>query len=566
MFLVRDSARKPKDPSGTHDADEPFLLRLRNLPGRRSLVTPSSGVTMARTAAFFYLSGALIVPIALVTPHSPTLDDGLLAAVGGAAALVGAALLLFQRQLPRWSFHLFTAAGTALSTLAIYSWGEDTTYGPLPYLWVAFFAFYFFSFPAALGHLGLIAGGFAIQLIAQPFDYTPVAGWIATVLTLLLAGVVVATIRDRLASLIEGLTHAARRDPLTDLLNRRGFQEVFDVELERARRTEAPLSLIVCDLDRFKRINDEFGHTAGDEALKQVAINVRGAKRSFDSAARVGGEEFALLAPDSDEHGAYMLAERVRSEIERSFATGPGPLTASLGIATYPLHGQSTEALLRAADQALYAAKRLGRNRSVISSAEVPGILARAPRGHDESHVELATLLNLAEALDVRDTGSATHCHRVGRFAELMARELGLAPEAVERVRLAGILHDVGRVGMPDALLAKQGPLTPEEWRVVHAHPEIGARMVETTEFKDIRSWILLHHERPDGQGYPHGTAWEEVPLEARILGVADAYEAMTSERPYRAALPPDEAAQELRRGAGEQFDDQVVDALLRVI
>jgi diguanylate cyclase (GGDEF)-like protein/putative nucleotidyltransferase with HDIG domain len=566
MFLVRDSAGKSKDAADRGASDAPLRLRLRRLPGRNSLVTPSSGVTMARTAAFFFISGALLVPISLVTSHSPAVDEGLLAAVGGAAALCGLLLLLLQRQLPRWAFHPVTVVATVLSTLAIYSWGEGSTYGPLPYLWIAFFAFYFFGFAAALAHLALIAAAFAVQLGALSLDYTPVAGWIATVLTLLLTGVVVATIRDRLAALIEGLTHAARRDPLTDLLNRRGFEEVFDVELERARRTEAPISLIVCDLDRFKRINDAFGHAAGDEALKRVAVCIRTVKRSFDSAARVGGEEFALLAPDCDEHGAYMLAERVRGDVERGFASGHGPLTGSLGIATFPLHGQSPEALLRAADQALYAAKRLGRNRSVISSAEVPGILARAPRGQEESHVELATLLNLAEALDVRDSGSSTHCHRVGRFAELMARELGLAPDAVERVRLAGILHDVGRVGIPDHLLSKQGPLTEEEWRVVHSHPEIGARMVETTEFQDIRSWILLHHERPDGKGYPRSDPWDEVPLEARILAVADAYEAMTSPRPYRPAMPPDEAAQELRRGAGRQFDEQVVDALLRVI
>jgi diguanylate cyclase (GGDEF)-like protein/putative nucleotidyltransferase with HDIG domain len=563
MFLVRDSAGRSKE-TDREGADGSFLARLQNLPGRGSLVTPSSGVTMARTAAFFFLSGALIVPISLVTPHSPALDDTLLAAVGGAAALCG--LVLLQRELPRWSFHLVTLMGTALATVGIHSWGEGSTFGPLPYLWVAFFAFYFFGFGAALAHLAVIAAAFAVQLGALTLDYSPVAGWIATVLTLLLTGIVVATIRDRMASLIEGLTHAARRDPLTDLLNRRGFEEVFDVELERARRTEAPVSLIVLDLDRFKRINDAFGHAAGDEALKRVALCIRTAKRSFDSAARVGGEEFALLAPDCDEHGAYMLAERVRGDVERGFASGHGPLTSSLGIATFPLHGQSPEALLRAADQALYAAKRLGRNRSVISSAEVPGILARAPRGQEESHVELATLLNLAEALDVRDSGSSTHCHRVGRFAELMARELGLAPDAVERVRLAGILHDVGRVGMPDDLLAKQGPLNDEEWRVVRTHPEIGARMVETTDFQDIRSWILLHHERPDGNGYPRRGDWDDVPLEARILAVADAYEAMMSDRPYRAALAPDEAAEELRKGSGRQFDEHVVDALLRVV
>jgi len=381
--------------------------------------------------------------------------------------------------------------------------------------------------------------------------------------TLLVTGVFVALVRDRISGLIAHLTDAARRDPLTDLFNRRAFEEIFDVELERGRRTGAPLSVIVGDLDRFKRLNDEFGHQAGDEALRRVGRSIRMAKRSFDTASRVGGEEFALLAPDCDEHGAYMLSERIRSDVD---GDAQAPLTVSFGIATYPLHGQSTEALLRAADQALYAAKRLGRNRSVISSAEVPGILARSPRTAEESGVELATLLSLAEALDVRDSGNTTHCHRVGRFAELTARELGMPPETVERIRLAGILHDVGRVGMPDELFQKAGPLNDEEWNWVHSHPEIGARMVETTDFQEMGSWILCHHERPDGQGYPLGRPGDEVPIEARILAVADAYEAMTSNRSYKTALAPEDAASELRRQAGQQFDGRVVEALLRAI
>ena len=197
----------------------------------------------------------------------------------------------------------------------------------------------------------------------------------------------------------------------------------------------------------------------------------------------------------------------------------------------------------------------------------MPGLVAGAaasPNG--EVHVELAALLNLAEALDVRDSGSTSHCQRVGRFAELTARELGLPPEAVERVRLAGILHDVGRVALPDDMVSKEGPLTDVEWTWVRAHPAVGARMVETTEYDDIRSWILFHHERPDGRGYPEGRRAEEVPLESAILSVADAYEAMTSERPYRAALAPDEAAEELRRESGSQFREDVVEALLRAV
>jgi HD-GYP domain-containing protein (c-di-GMP phosphodiesterase class II) len=154
----------------------------------------------------------------------------------------------------------------------------------------------------------------------------------------------------------------------------------------------------------------------------------------------------------------------------------------------------------------------------------------------------------------------------VGRFAELTARELGLPPESVERVRLAGILHDVGRVALPDELTLKHGPLTDEEWSWVRTHPAVGARLVETTEYEDIRSWILFHHERPDGRGYPEGRGENEVPLESAIIAVADAYEAMTSDRPYRAAFAADDAADELRRAAGRQFRADVVEALLRAV
>ncbi len=409
----------------------------------------------------------------------------------------------------------------------------------------------------------VIAAAAGLVALALPGGDELLLGLVS--LTALGAAAVLLRFQMRASRAIAGLSAAASRDPLTGLVNRRGFEEMFDTELERARRANRPLSLVVADLDGFKRVNAELGRAAGDAALEGVARVVTAAKRGFDSAARIGGEEFALLAVDCDEHGAYMLAERIRTDIEG----GQTSMTCSFGIATFPMHGQSFEALLRAADQALYAAKRLGRNRTVISSAEVPGILAgegTGARGSESSHVELGALLSLAEALDVRDSGSASHCQKVGRFAELTARELGLPPDSVERVRLAGILHDVGRVGIPDELVRKPGPLSESEWALVRSHPEIGARMVETTDFEDIRPWILLHHERPDGGGYPAGYDWNEVPLEARILGVADAYEAMTSERPYRPARAPDEAAGELRDESGRQFDAQVVDALLRAV
>ena len=363
-----------------------------------------------------------------------------------------------------------------------------------------------------------------------------------------------------------GVGDAHGIDPITGLLDDHGFAEAFDRELERAGRTDQPLSLIVGVLDALDSADWVEG-TGSEDALRRAADVIRSAKRSWDSAAHLEGHELLLLAPDTDEHGAYVLAERVRTAIEPSLREeGAQPPTASFGIVTSPIHGQTPEILMQAARQALDAARSLGRNRSVISSAEVPGILTRASGARGSGQVELATLLKLAEALDVRDSGSASHCRRVGRLCELIARELELAPESVERVRIAGVLHDVGRVGVPDEVMDKPGPLSDDEWLWVRSHPEIGARMLATTDFCDIGEWILAHHERPDGQGYPSGRRGEDVPIEAAIIGVADAYEAMTASRPYRDALEPNAASEELRRCAGAQFDERVVHALLTVV
>jgi diguanylate cyclase (GGDEF)-like protein len=510
--------------------------------------------------------GALFGLLSAVTPDAVVHDEGLLVIVSVLTAALALGLIATGDRLPIPGFHVVAVIGTALASAANYAWGAYNAYVPLPYLWVTVFVFYFFRLRAALFHLGLVALGYAVVLTIESTDKTQVDGWLAAVGTLLVAGLVVAGLRQRLVGSVERFGELSNRDPLTELLNRRGFEGALDTELERSRRSGAPLSLAVADVDDLARVNATLGLAAGDEALRGVSAALGSVMRSFDTAARVGGEEFALLAPDCDEHGAYMLAERARVDVATASAAAGHGLTISFGVATFPVHGRSAESLLHAADQALRAAKSLGRNRTVISSAEVSGAPSPARRAGPEPRVGLTALLNIAEALDVRDSGSASHSHRVGRFAELTARELGLPPDTVERMRLAGILHDVGRIGMPDALIRKQGPLSDRDWELVHSHPEIGARMVETTEFDDIRSWILFHHERPDGRGYPAGLTAEELPLEARILAVSDAYEAMTRDRPHRPARSAEQAAEELRRGADRQFDAAVVEALLRVV
>ena len=380
---------------------------------------------------------------------------------------------------------------------------------------------------------------------------------------LILAGVAVRQ-RGRLSALRTRIADANRTDPLTGLINRRAFEELLELELERAERGGRPMSVIVGDIDGFRHVNEQDGHAAGDAALQSIAGNALKWKRRIDVAARIGGEEFALLLPETDERGAFIVAERLRRAAHRSFAEATVGVKFSFGVATAPGHGGDPVELLRAADQAVAAAKDLGGDRTVIYSDEVARALDEGT--HAGTELQLVTVIALAEAIDIRDTGTGQHSHTVARYAELMARELGLDEERVERVRLAGVLHDIGKIGISDRVLTKPGPLDKTEWQEMYTHPEIGARLLSRPEFHDLRAWILAHHERPDGIGYPYGLSGDDIPVEARILAVADAYEAMTADRVYRPALGAEGARAELQAGSGTQFDREVVSAFLRAL
>jgi diguanylate cyclase (GGDEF)-like protein len=375
----------------------------------------------------------------------------------------------------------------------------------------------------------------------------------AALTALLLLGVVVIQLLQ-VARLRSGLSDATRTDRLTGLLNRRAFEEQVELELERCRRAGRQLSVIVADMDG-----------AGDKVLQLAARDIVKWKRRTDWAGRIGGEELALLVPESDERGAFLVAERLRRAVHRTFTEESPGATIAFGVATYPEHGEDSDLLMSAASSALAIAKELGDDRTVIYSAEVAGMLDGAGR-RDSADLHLAAMVGLAEAIDIRDRGSTAHSRTVGRYAELVARELGLSPEHVERIHTAGLLHDVGMIGVSDLILTKAGPLDAEEWREVRRHPEIGGRLLSHTEFDDLRTWVQAHHERPDGKGYPNGLAGDEIPLEGKILAVADAYEAMTSDRPYRVALSEEEARTELEDGIGTQFDPQVVSVFLAAL
>ena len=222
--------------------------------------------------------------------------------------------------------------------------------------------------------------------------------------------------------------------------------------------------------------------------------------------------------------------------------------------------------MIESADQALYAAKALGRNRSIIFNREIAAIFApdAGGRGLDASH--LGKLLSLAEELDVRDAGTNSHSRTVGRLCAMLAEQLGLPPERVERLEVAGRLHDIGKIGVPNAVLQKPGTLGATEMAHVRTHPEIGAEVLSGHGLEDLRSWVVAHHERPDGKGYPAGLQGDQIPLEAKIIAVADAYQAMTADRVYRAGIGSKAARVELLRCAGTQFDPRVIAAFMAVL
>jgi len=521
---------------------------------------------MARSLAYLFAAGGLVTLVLfLLLPHPEANTAGILS-VAGAALVFGLAIEVADGRLPRRAYPWIVGAGNLLVTGAVYFRGSPTTAHALFYLWVTFFSFYFLSRAAAVFQLILCGAGYALALnaLAEPPPHA-LELWTITLVTLVVAGFLIASLKSRIDEMVFRLANAARTDVLTGLMNRRGFEEAFELELERARRGGRTLSVLVGDLDNFKQINDRFGHHAGDLVLARASSILERHKRRIDTVSRLGGEEFALVIPDADDHSAYMLAERLRTGLRDAFALEALPLTISFGVASFPGHGDSYAGLLGAADDALYAAKELGRDRTVIYSREVVGILAPVPRS-GERNQHISTVLAIADALDIRDKATARHSKTVGRYAELIARQLGLPAEGVERVRLAGLVHDVGKIAVSSVLLSKPAPLTEEEWTEVRKHAEIGARILANARLGDIGEWVLAHHERPDGDGFPFGIANAKIPLEAKILSVADAYEAMTSDRPYRRAMSHDQATAELRRHAGTQFDPAVVEALLEAL
>jgi diguanylate cyclase (GGDEF)-like protein/putative nucleotidyltransferase with HDIG domain len=335
------------------------------------------------------------------------------------------------------------------------------------------------------------------------------------------------------------LSRVSRADALTGALNRRGFDERFAAELSRAARAAGALGLMLIDLDDFKGTNDRLGHAAGDEQLRWAVRTMSATLRPSDCVGRLGGDEFAVLVPGAGPAEIAALGARLSAVLAEG-------APASIGVASFPADGEDADALHQVADLDLYAVKH-GRTR----------------RGPTAGPGELSWATALARAVDERMASRHEHSASVARVAALIGERLGYDDGALGALRLAAILHDVGKIAVPEEILRKPEPLTAAERALVERHPVAGAEMVQRIDgLAEIAPWVRHSHEHVDGSGYPDGLVAEEIPLESRILLVADAFDAMTSERSYSPAMTVDEALAELRRCAGRQFDAGCVDLL----
>jgi diguanylate cyclase (GGDEF)-like protein len=366
------------------------------------------------------------------------------------------------------------------------------------------------------------------------------------------------------ATLYAAALEAADIDSVTGLFNHRALHQRLDLALQQAKKTKGPLSVIMMDMDNFKLFNDTYGHPLGDQMLKRVGKTLRDVCRSHDVLGRYGGDEFLAVLPGTDSSEALAISQRLREQMDMSGFQRPNedrvvPVTLSFGIASFPQDSANRHELLTIADSNLYAAKNSDERIAATTEMQRAN---RQLRGEGS----FAVLDALIAAVDNKDRYTRRHSEDVTEYATWIAEEMGMSEETMRQVRISGLLHDVGKIGVPDEILRKPGRLTPDEMEILQRHPWIGALIVSAVPgMEGVVDAVRCHHERFDGQGYPSQFVGDEIPLLGRIMAVADAFSAMTTDRPYRMALTWADALQEIRVNRGLQFDPAIVDVFLRV-
>ncbi|MBI2684222.1 MAG: diguanylate cyclase [Actinobacteria bacterium] len=368
------------------------------------------------------------------------------------------------------------------------------------------------------------------------------------------------------AGVMGAAMNVARRDSATGLPNQRALNERLLAEVERARHAGRPLSVVIFDVDALRRVNEAFGEEVGDTVVRRVAGALADQVGPGELIARAGGGSFAWLIPGRDAVGAYTAAERARaSAAGAARAANVGPVTLSAGICDLR-HADTASELLQLADRALSWAKASGQDCTVRYQAEIARRIAPMQDGsHAERMRSLGTIRALARAVDAKDASTSRHSERVAALAIRIAEDVGWPVARIGLLGEAALVHDVGKIGLPDAVLFKPGPLSADEYEAVKEHPSLGARIVEGVLDPEQTRWVLHHHERIDGNGYPDGLKGEQIEPGAQIIALADAWDAMVSTRPYRPALSREAALAECREQLGRQFAPPLVEALHRL-
>ena len=401
------------------------------------------------------------------------------------------------------------------------------------------------------------------------------------------------------AFVFQKLQQQSITDGLTGIKTRRFFWEALSAEWKRASRSGRPFSVVLIDLDKFKEVNDTMGHFEGDLVLARVGRLLEQKSRQSNVVARYGGDEFIVLMPETGPEQAQVLAERLRQWLATDPMLAEHRITGSFGVASYPMHGFAIEDIIRVADAGMYVSKRSGGN--LVSTAQefvdgqdsarqrqqisayIEGFLQRERTGPEqleeltstlhklcggeECNVQLfrEAIESLSRAAESRESHTAGHGDLVARYSDVMARALGLSAEETTDLVFAARVHDVGKIFVPEQVLNKPGPLNDEEFFHLKMHCHVGAEIVGKLPHSDMmREAIENHHQRFDGSGYPDGLVGEQIPLWARIIGLADAYANMVTEQSFSAARTPDQALDELAKMSGTRFDGMLVRLLIR--
>jgi len=360
------------------------------------------------------------------------------------------------------------------------------------------------------------------------------------------------------AELLERTIAMSLTDELTGLYNRRHFYDSLEMEMYRTKRYGHPFSIALFDLNGFKEYNDRFGHAHGDSVLQMFAKALKSSSRKTDIVCRYGGDEFSIILPSTDDKTAKDIVERFRSRwsniCEKKAPANASPMGFSCGIVEFPHNSESADGLVFLADAAMYCAKT-GIENSSVTAAEISAISSDVLRSATRNHIYA-----LAATVDAKDPSTYGHSKRVADMAEKIGKAIGLPPKELSRIYAAALLHDIGKIGVPDSLLTKPGRPTPQEWTILKRHSSEGAKIVGYVgELNDLVPIILHHHEWYNGKGYPDELQGKDIPIGARITSVADAYDTMTTERPYRKIVSSEQACEELIRCSGTQFDPTIV-------